>query len=495
MIPINLMTTLQILIDPVEGYYLQQYYGSFSQGKPSSTVFKGILVILCYTVFQYVKKQILPGSHSPWKIATDLLLTLCFLLLLTICLYRDLGIFRIFLAVGFMAIREAGRIIALILPYLTTLPTSFPGWRQIYGHTVSEQNAFFFVLLTVHGMWILIYGFRVLILHVSLNSIRKQFHEGPPSVNPAELQYLLLPALTASCINLLLNLILFRSDHCGKEVFLFDLYPVLRLFVPILLLLSLVSVLYGVRLFQRMAALRQEQNGQAVLEEQLKSMQEYLQEEQRIQSGIRGMKHDMKNTLAVVMQLVGKEPENRNVELDRYLSGLNHSLQELEYCFHTGNAVADALLNMKYHKAILQIPGLHLQADTLLFPDAFHISNYDIGIIIGNALDNALEACANDREEAPDAEIYIKLFSFQKRNLFFIEVENSFHGRLICPKGAEFPSSTRKKDSAGLHGIGLSNIKKAAEKYDGAIAWDATDNIFHLSVMLKNKPQKTEKEI
>ena len=159
MIPINLMTTLQILIDPVEGYYLQQYYGSFSQGKPSSTVFKGILVILCYTVFQYVKKQILPGSHSPWKIATDLLLTLCFLLLLTICLYRDLGIFRIFLAVSFMAIREAGRIIALILPYLTTLPTSFPGWRQIYGHTVSEQNAFFFVLLTVHGMWILIYGF------------------------------------------------------------------------------------------------------------------------------------------------------------------------------------------------------------------------------------------------------------------------------------------------------------------------------------------------
>ena len=186
-----------------------------------------------------------------------------------------------------------------------------------------------------------------------------------------------------------------RSDSRGGELFLFDLYPVLRLFVPILLLLSLVSVLYGVRLYQRMVVLRQDQSSRAVLEEQLKSMQEYLQEERRVQSGIRSMKHDMKNTVSVIMQLAKKIPENQNTELEQYLSELEQSLQELDYRFHTGSAVVDALLNMKYHKTVQQI--------------------------------------------------------------------------------------------SGLHGIGLSNIKKAAEKYDGAVAWEAADHVFRLSVMLKNK--------
>lgn len=487
MIPLNLMTILQILIDPIEGFCLQQYYDGFSHRKTSSAVFKGILVILFYTAFQYGKKQILPDGYGSWKPAADLLLTLCFLLFLAACLYRDLGIFRIFPAVSFVVIQETGRMVTLILPYLTGLPTLILRWRQSSGHTVSEADALFFALLAVNGMWILIYGFRVLILHVSLSSIRKQFPERPPSIHPAELQYLLLPALTAFCIHLLLSLILFRSDSRGGELFLFDLYPVLRLFVPILLLLSLISVLYGVRLYQRMVVLRQDQSRRAVLEEQLKSMQEYLQEERRVQSGIRSMKHDMKNTVSVIMQLAKKIPENQNTELEQYLSELEQSLQELDYRFHTGSAVVDALLNMKYHKAVQQISGLHLQADALLFPEAFHISGYDAGVIIGNALDNALEACKEYLDESPDAEVYIKLSSFQRRNLFFIEAENSFHGRLICPKGAEFPSSTRKKDSAGLHGIGLSNIKKAAEKYDGAVAWEAANHVFRLSVMLKNK--------
>ena len=68
--------------------------------------------------------------------------------------------------------------------------------------------------------------------------------------------------------------------------------------------------------------------------------------------------------------------------------------------------------------------------------------------------------------------------------MFFLEVENSFHGKLIQKKCSEFPLSD--KESGELHGMGLMNIKNAAEKYHGAVKWEVRGLVFVLSIMLKN---------
>lgn len=471
----NLLIVLQTLVDFFEGFFLQQFYNGFFEERFQKKSWNRIGVIVIYVMFQYIKKLILPTDYRMTHITENLFLTFFLLLFLVMCFYKNVGVISLFLIVSFMAIQESSRILTLIFPYIADLMIN-----MLRQHT--EKHFLLFMVLIVNVIWILTYLIRILVMCLSLKSIRESFQEKNFHIHSVELQFLMIPGLTSLCISILLNLIMFRIGEGGKQEFLFDTYPALRLFMPVMLVLSLLSILYGVKLFQDMILLNRERNSCAVLEKQIKSMQEYIEETKRVQSGIRSMKHDMKNTLAVIMELTsngeGKE------ELYHYLSGFNQTMSSLEYRFHTGNTVVDALLNMKYHEVMSAIPDLKIDTDGLLFPDTFSIQSYDIGIIVGNALDNAVDACKKLKMEKPEEEVYIKISSFQRRKMFFLEIENTFNGKLLVEKSSEFPVSD--KDYGEIHGMGLANIKYAAEKYHGAVEWEVKDMIFVLSVMLMN---------
>ena len=145
----------------------------------------------------------------------------------------------------------------------------------------------------------------------------------------------------------------------------------------------------------------------------------------------------------------------------------------------------DTLLNMKYYEIIRMVPDLQMDVEGLQFPEKLFIQSYDIGIIIGNALDNAIEACRKLKVKEPDAEAFIRISSFQKRELFFLKVENSFDGKVVRKPQNEFPV-TDKADREN-HGIGLANIKSTAEKYQGALDFKVNGRVFILLVMMKNE--------
>ena len=194
------------------------------------------------------------------------------------------------------------------------------------------------------------------------------------------------------------------------------------------------------------------------------------------------MKHDMKNTLAVIQRLSAVEGGG---ELQEYLSEMNKGLEKLEVRFRTGNTVVDTLLNMKYHEAVRDMPDLRMDADKLLLPQGIQIHSYDIGVILGNAVDNAIEACRKLKAKEPGADAFIRISSLQKGNLLILKVENSFDGRLVLKAKEEFPV-TDKADRKS-HGIGLANIKSTAEKYQGTMDFKVKDRVFILSVMMKNE--------
>ena len=77
-------------------------------------------------------------------------------------------------------------------------------------------------------------------------------------------------------------------------------------------------------------------------------MRRHMEELERIDVGIRSIKHDMKNTLSVISQLASADDTVENKALQMYLSELNQTFGGLEFRFQTGNTVVDALLNMKY---------------------------------------------------------------------------------------------------------------------------------------------------
>ena len=140
---------------------------------------------------------------------------------------------------------------------------------------------------------------------------------------------------------------------------------------------------------------------------------------------------------------------------------------------------------MKYHELARTMPEVLLNAEQLLFPENLKIQGYDIGIIIGNALDNAIEACKKLKGKDSRAETFITLSSFSRGKMFFIEVENSFDGKIIRKKYSEFPVTDKKDKKA--HGIGLSNIKNTAEKYHGGVDWSVENKKFILTIMLQNE--------
>ena len=138
---------------------------------------------------------------------------------------------------------------------------------------------------------------------------------------------------------------------------------------------------------------------------------------------------------------------------------------------------------------------LDFQTDNLIFPENLTIQSYDIGVILGNALDNAIEACQRLIQRYPQAEPFIRLSSFQRGKYFFLEVANSFDGTLKQNRQSEFPATL--KNEKQIHSIGFANMKKTAEKYDGAVDFSVEGNpgmpgfaIFTLSIMMKNTGQQ-----
>lgn len=298
-----------------------------------------------------------------------------------------------------------------------------------------------------------------------------------------EILFILTPAAVGLMICMLLRIIIVTAEN-NRARMLYESYPILILVIPAILFLSLLSLLYGVKLFQDMIYLNREKSGRIILEKQVESLQEHMGEMERIYSGIRGMKHDMKNTFSVIQRLLAGDGEEDKEELNVYLSGLNRSLEKLEIRFQTGNTVVDALLNMKYHEAVREIPDLNMDADNLLFSREFQIQSYDIGVILGNSLDNAIQACRKLKEKEPKADAFIRLYSMEKGNLLILNVENSFDGRLIRKQQEEFPLT--EKEDKKTHGLGLFNIKSTAEKYQGTMDFKVEGRVFILSVMLKN---------
>ena len=119
-----------------------------------------------------------------------------------------------------------------------------------------------------------------------------------------------------------------------------------------------------------------------------------------------------------------------------------------------------------------------------MFIRELKIQSYDIGVILGNSLDNAIQACRKLKEKEPQADAFIRLCSMEKGNLLILKVENSFDGKLIRNYQEEFPLTD--KEDKKTHGLGLFNIKSTAEKYQGTMDFKVEGKVFILSVMLKN---------
>lgn len=474
-------TVVSVLL---QGYCLQYFLGSFLESRTKSR-FHGFYVAVVYGLSRLCIYW-LPGTgYESVKTVWKTVLSICMLLVIAMCFYKAFHAVTLFLVTAFRAIADISAFVVLILldkPVDKLLVV----WNLCMekGIITSEKTFETVINVSVTGNQIFRETALVLLLYLSLKGIVRNYREKDYVIHRTELLSILTPAVVSLLLCALLRTILFTVEAHGMEM-VYDKYPLLLAILPAILLLSLLSILYGVKLFQDTVYLNRERSNRIVLEKQIGSMQEHIAEMERIYSGIRSMKHDMKNTLSVVLRLATEKGESENEELQAYLSELNNTFDSLDFRFKTGNSVIDTLLSMKYHEALRIVPDLHIDVKKLLLPCDLAIQSYDLGVILGNALDNAIEACRKLTKKEPEAKTFIRLSSVRKDNLLIFRIENSFDGTLKRKRQAGFPE-TDKTDKK-IHGIGLANIKNTAEKYQGTMGYKTDGRVFILSVMIKNE--------
>lgn len=479
------MELLYMAVVLFQGYCLQYFFGSFLESRWKSR-WDGLCMAVLYAAGLYGLSRVFHQDSvmrydDYWETVWKMALSLCILFVLAMCFYKALRPVSVFLVITFQAVADISRYVTVIL--LSKMGDSVVdiwNWCVERGMITSDRA----LMLTLNGsilaVQILQYLVIALLFYVSLRKIVRDFKEKDYEIRRTELLFLLTPSTAGLFICLLLRIIMVTLEDKVPKM-LYDRYPILTIVLPAILLLSLLSILYGVKLFQDMVYRNKAKSERVILKNQVKNMQEHMEEMERIYSEIRGMKHDMKNTLAVIGQLSMEEKD----ELQEYLADLNQTFDRLDMRFRTGNTVADTLLNMKYHEAVRLVPDLEMDTDRLVFPQDLKIHSYDIGIILGNAVDNAVRACRKLKEKEPEAEAFIRFVSMQKGNLLVLKVENSFDGKLVRKPREEFPV-TDKPDKEN-HGMGLVNIKNTVEKYHGTMDYMVKGRVFILSMMMKNE--------
>ena len=482
------------------GYGLVYYFDSFMEKRKLLEWNGKYLIIISYIIMDYLLDYIFQSGIETKDTNGKQFLFLGIIYGFAKLFYHSERQMPVFLTITFVALKDLSAFISTTFIMCST--KLFDIWIVLLDKGyVSAELAEQLIDGTASILQLIMMAIYFLLFYKSLKMVVKNYKNKDYFVRREELLFLLTPGCVAFLLCILLRTILITMED-GMPIDLYEKYPGLLPVVPLILILTLISIVYSVKLFQDMITVNVERSEKLILEKQLKNMQEHIAEMEHIYDGVRSMKHDMKNTLSVIMQLaVSKEQmtqrdchgeaknhtlENQHdEELERYLKELNQTMDRLEFQYKTGNSVVDVLLNMKYHELIRTMPDIRLNADKLLFPHNLKIQSYDLGIIIGNALDNAVEACRKLKCKEPEAEIFIILSSFIKGNMFFMEVENSFDGKIVRDKHTEFPI-TDKSDKK-VHGIGLSNIKKTAEKYRGGVDWSVENKKFILTIMLQNE--------
>ena len=258
---------------------------------------------------------------------------------------------------------------------------------------------------------------------------------------------------------------------------LFDEKPDLLWKVPMIAVLIFVGETALIYFWQKYRILLAERQKHFVEEQQVKAMKKRLEEAENFYGSIRKVRHEMKNHMANIKGLAGAGEYG---EIENYVRRMDETMQELEYKYVTGNAVTDVIINDKCRRA--EKAGIRFDAD---FRYGGEIPVFDMGIILNNLLDNAIEAC----EKLETGKGFIRLSLKRKKQFLLLEVENSFDvAAPVQTDGGLALPTTKQSTLPGIiteHGIGLENVRDVAERYFGGVNIKVKGDVFHVTVMLQ----------
>ncbi len=193
--------------------------------------------------------------------------------------------------------------------------------------------------------------------------------------------------------------------------------------------------------------------------------------EEAASAEIQEMKHDMKQRLIYLQELVKSDQKEKLLTTLENLIGQSVSIGRLES--KTGNLIIDAMVNHIWEKTSKKEIRLHTKLEV---PGVMKIKDEDLGVLLGNAFDNAVEA--SEYVEKDKREIWIEIT--HEKGYLYIFVRNRYQGKIEHDK--EHRLVSRKEES--FHGWGIYSMKKIAKRYHGQVKLDWEGDIFSLETIL-----------
>ena len=201
----------------------------------------------------------------------------------------------------------------------------------------------------------------------------------------------------------------------------------------------------------------------AAFEQEL--LQKYYAEVENMYGKMRGWRHDYRHHIQAMKVHASR---GEMAEIQRYLDMLDQDLTNVETVIRTGNSAADAVLNSK-----LSLAGeRQIRVRTSVrIPVHLTTPELDLCTLLGNLLDNAMEACM----ELPPEKRLIRIYMEMKGNFLYFALTNTAGGR----KKNHF----RTTRGAG-RGLGLNRVDAIVKKLGGHVTRASEEEAFSTEVLL-----------
>lgn len=185
---------------------------------------------------------------------------------------------------------------------------------------------------------------------------------------------------------------------------------------------------------------------------------------------LQGFRHDMNNQFIALSQLIKSE---QYVDAERQLSHLTLLTKSKIIYSTSGNVIIDGLINYKLQNALNDRIKVKTE---IAVPNRINIETTDLVAILGNLIDNALNALADVPEDRRS--LTIKVVFSQGR--LIVRTSNPYTGDILCTDG----KIVSDKQNSKQHGYGLNNIAKSVNKYKGYMNIDYSSNTFTVDIIM-----------
>lgn len=305
-------------------------------------------------------------------------------------------------------------------------------------------------------LWLASMGFSRMIVIFLLRCYRKINRQGYNSLDKQEWLILYLPLIISFICFLIILKIVLDIENFEKE----QLSILLVTFSCVLLVYTLIHMSF----YEKYIRYRNINQELLILKQKDTLKYEYYRSQIENFENMSILYHDLKNHMLL-----------SNYD-SSYWDKTNVALLQFEQSLDTGNEILNILLWEKRKEA--EKYGINFECITEKVDLSF-IDDMDICSIIGNISDNAIEA---GQELLNVKQPVISLKIGNVNNFVIIKIQND----CISSSKIKLKSNIFKttKDMKKMHGIGLSSVKRAVEKYDGNCEFDTYDDVFIAKILI-----------